>query len=335
MISLYRNQVIGVNNPSLVAMIIDREGLFVDPDSILYSIISIDSDGVIETVKAEEDLNLETYFLSTGRYVCPWTVPADADIDLVYRFKLTITVDEVATSGWEEFEVLPYDLGLDGSHYCFLRDLRSEGIMTDTDDPNRMAMLINEASNLIRKVTGRAFHPQYKMIDVDHIVVSKVIFLDEPIIGIQQVIIPELYSTEIDDDGYEVYARHLSQNLMFPDDREHPHIRFDADVGGGAGGQGIQIIGTFGYTDHSNLCQGAIPYPIRKVCQKLVYRETPQITEIDDREELNKRVFLTSEKTHSQSYTLDAAAVSQGFTGDRDIDSVLSRYQRSFGIGSL
>lgn len=344
MISLYCEQVVDLDDPAMVWAVVDCDGFLVDPDLLRYRIRSIGTEG-LEEVLEWTDVDLEADRISLGRFVCNWEVPADADTEVFYRLEAEWVEGGRTRKAYKTFEVLPYDLGLDGTHFCFMKDLLDEGIMTDEDDLNRYAKLIKSVSSQIRKITRRNFATEYKTLKLDAMSSSSIVALSESIIGVEKVRFPEYFETNQDETTFEVYARHLSQNLLQPDDRDYPHLKFHGGLLGvvqerqpakfRAGPQGVEIVGLFGYTDPDGSCDGETPDDIRRVCIAMVNRESPVISDTDERESRMDRGFITHESTHSQSYTKDAQGVSKGVTGDRWIDNTLARYTLSFTIGVL
>lgn len=289
--------------------------------------------------------------LSTGHFVARYTAPIDAAIGthrIQWFFKLTDSSPEQTFS--EEFEILPEVTGTAQLAYCFVQDLRDEGYLREKFSDDRVLTRIEFASRYIDSVTERFFEPRAMTLELDGNGSSELL-LDQPIIGIEEVTIIEqglggipLIGTA-DPSSYRVYNRHLTEKLLKPDDRENPKISFLEDnaparplLGYGfifpKGVQNIRVKGVFGYTEADGSPTGRTPILIREVCKRLVIRELPLLSEISQREDVDRRHRLLSERTRDQSYTLDRPTLYGAFTGDPTIDNILIQFKRPADLGA-
>lgn len=294
--------------------------------------------------------------LSTGRYVAAYT-PALAEPVGTHRiewyFKLTPASPEQKFC--EEFEVLPEATATASSGYCFVADLRAEGVpdsFTDAYLLNRIAI----ASRFVDKVTGRFFEPRELSLDLDGRG-GRMLLLDIPIIAVSLVEFEtspfKPSSLPIDDDLLKVYNRHITQNLTQPDDRNNPKIELyhaSDDITNASpyvftrliyplGQQNIHVEGVFGYTDFSSSnSQGVTPELIRRVTCLLVMRDIHRMwSQRAKRHDALNRYRLISERTRDQSYALEGLGAAKRFgmfTGDPEIDTILASYVRPPKLGA-
>jgi len=274
--------------------------------------------------------------LSTGHFVARWTPPLDEPIgthEMRWFFKLTASSPEQTFK--EEFEVLPEVVAQAFRGYCFVSDLRAEGVSETQASDDRLISLIDLASRYIDEVTGRFFEAREMTLDLDGRG-SAVLQLGVPIIAISDLsLLGDAGETEIDTGDCRVYNRHLTQRLTSPDDRENPKI---ALVGGGRvfpeGHQNVRLEGLFGYTEHDGSPAGRTPRLIREVCKKLVIREMPLLGDAGGRDDAQRRSRLISEKTRDQSYRLANPKTTGAMTGDTEIDTVLAMFTRPMEVGA-
>lgn len=251
--------------------------------------------------------------------------------------------------------------------YTTIANLRDEGVPDPPADA-RLTKIIQRVSMLIEAYTGRSFRPVTKTIKLDgHD--SEILPLEEPIIEVTDVRI--LYADpfgsgldDIDLDDIRVYNRHLTQDLLEPDDRESPRlewIRFD-DYDGSLfgdfferhhfrfgrfpkGTQNIEVTGTFGYTDPDPdgvVSEGITPPLIEHVANLMVIRQLPKLYETDDRDDAGRnRNRVSKYKTRDQEVAFAGPDKLRGesgggpFTGDGEIDNILAMYSRPPKIGAV
>lgn len=300
--------------------------------------------------------------LGLGHFVAD--VDADVDLNgvtgrLIIRwfYKLTPTGDEKTIEN--EFEIVGgTDIGVPFLSYAMVTDLRSEGVtITDLTDARALGVLQDQAK-AIELATGRFFTPRRNIIKMDGNN-GRALPLGDVLIGLEKldIIDQNLLGASgggiLLDDVF-VYARHLSQGLLEPDDRENPKISFPrtTDIGGfidpndvellfrnrlifPIGTQNIEITGVWGYTDPNPFKRddqlGVTPRLIKKACMMLVLREGPLLT--DSARDATRKGPIKSERTLQQSVTYgttgnDNQARGAGLTGDPEIDVILAQYAR-------
>jgi len=227
--------------------------------------------------------------------------------------------------------------------YVSISDVRDEGVTVDNASDERIEAIIQLAERYIERVTGRFFEPRPQSLAVDG-AGGRVLRLGHPIIRIDVVAVDAAAASPvpIDPSSYRVYNRHLTQGLLVPDDRDDPRIELaqGGDVGAGfearwpRGVQNVRVAGVFGYTDPDGSPTGETPLLIQYVTKLLVLRELPLMTDLDGREDAQRRWRLTSERTRDQAYTLGALVPLGVFTGDPAIDTILAAYSRPADLGA-
>lgn len=302
--------------------------------------------------------------ISLGRYTATYTVPTAALIGthmIRWYFRLTLASPEQTSE--EEFEVLDPSAPLAGPNYVTIAQLRSEGVTVAMADDARLAVLIERVSRMIDQFTGRNFSVVAKTILVDGYGRPGLI-LEEPIVDITEVKIlnSDPFTNDfatLDMDDIRIYNRHLTQNLLDPDDRENPRIeffhgdrRFD-HFGFGheinhfelhhwpMGTQNIEITGSFGYREYDGTAQGRVPVMLAHAACLMVIRELPLAADDDERFSIRSRGRVTKYKTRDQeiAYGNQSASFPKHqaggfFTGDPEIDNLLAMFVRGPSFGA-
>jgi hypothetical protein len=283
--------------------------------------------------------------LSTGRFVARWTPGLSECLgshQIRWFFKLTPSSPE--QSYREEFEVLPEATATSEIGYCFVADLRAEGVTEEQATDEQLLAIIARASRFIDKCTSRVFEPQTRTYKLDG-TGGSILFFDLPIIAIDAVLENGAPVTATE---FAIYNRHLSQGLTRPDDRDNPKIEFSVDASYAwvrsaittrkwrRGSQNIQVSGVFGYTDPDPpSTTGKTPDLIRRCCVMLAFRDVGKLSDPDGRFATRERYRIAEERTRDQSYRLgpgrtDSAAQGRGptpWTGDPDVDLILDNYR--------
>lgn len=299
--------------------------------------------------------------LSTGRYVAVWT-PGVAELigTHIVRWFFKLTAASPEQTFCEEFEVLPEVTASTTTGYTTIADLRAEGVTVAQADDARLQVLIGRASNMIDHYTGRWFEPRSKVFLLDG-TGARGLLLGPPIISISQVrlLARDLDASiqDLDLADVRIYNRHLTQELLDPDDRESPKLeflafdeRFERDPVYGRtrdlfhpqywplGTQNVEITGIFGYTDPDGSPTGRTPEMISYACMLMVLRDLPGLA--TQRGLDARRAFTVTEyKTRDQSvkYASPDKLGTQGvgaFTGDPTIDNILAMYMRPPAMGA-
>jgi len=293
---------------------------------------------------ASVPVDLEACALGVGRYILPWSPSAAEPVGRHFaRTWCTTPVPGAAVQVADrEFEVAtPEVAAVARDGYCLVSDLRAEGLLETEYDDTRVGMIIAQCSRMIERYTGRWFEPRYQALLMNGRNARK-LFLDHPIVAVESVAVEGVAQQPSD---IVVYNRHLQSRMTMPDDRDNPKIEFRHSYGEfwtgtywsswsarlGAffpyGQQNVEVVGLFGYTDWDGSAIGKTPDLIRHCCKLMVIRELPQMTDHDEREDRRQRHRYTGETTDKQSRTLQPLEVGM-FTGDPEIDRILSSYAR-------
>jgi hypothetical protein len=147
-----------------------------------------------------------------------------------------------------------------------------------------------------------------------------------------------------------VFARHLTENLRSPDDRESPLVQFAARMSDASldstgypyglddaqsrrfatGAQNISIAGVFGYTEFDGSPCGQTPRAVRRASVLLALREIFPYTSAQGWQAQNE-AFVTEKRTREQSIKFGGGSNGGGSkgggmagpTGDPEIDRLI------------
>jgi hypothetical protein len=286
--------------------------------------------------------------LGLGHYFAKYTVPANAPTgtyEIRWFFRLTPSSSEQEFR--EEFEVLPSAVPSVGG-YTTLQEMREEGV--PSTGPNavsdeRLQRSIFLASRQIDRFTLRWFEPRRMVFTLDGSD-APTMFLEQPIISVDDVSLDGYGSLGLD--SIVVYNRHLTENLLNPDDRENPRIQLVQPFTPESvvtrlgdtwppGQRNVIVSGVFGYTEFDGTATGSTPMEINEAARMLTMRVMPlkyaQSTVITDADRDSRVIEL---RTRDQSIKWAAPGGSssastrtpgQGmFTGDPRIDSILLKF---------
>lgn len=298
--------------------------------------------------------------LGIGRYAAKWDVPATITRG-VYEIRWYYTfpngTERVARI---EFEILEGASGAIGPMYGMVADLRAEGVGEVTDARLQLALVI--AGRFIERVTGRFFDARYRSYVRFDGSGKRALLLGDPIIGLGQLFIetePSLLpDLDVDPTLIRVYSRHITQGLLDPDDRNSPKIEFvhtDDLLGVSrvfapasglsinslafpAGTQNISLSGVFGYTEdvHNGSPWGDTPILIRHLAKLIALREIPKAgSDAACRAEARDRWRILEEKVRDQSIKYAPERRVGAWTGDPEIDFLLTSYIRPPHLGAV
>jgi hypothetical protein len=308
------------------------------------------------TAGTKQTVDLAAHRIDVGQYVAVWS-SSNAAVGLyIIRWYVTpIAVGSSESVFDQEFEVVtqPYR----GLNYCSIASLRADGLTTTKADDAKAQRKIIQASRLVEMFTGRVFSPVPKILRVDG-TNSRGLPLEEPIVAIQGLavsLVSQFTSSDLQvlADTFRIYNRHLTLNILNPDDRESPRIEFvhDDDLKGvnyvvptsgyrltqliwPKGQQNCRIVGVFGYTEPDGSWCGRTPEMIQEVTRLLVFRYLPN-PGTNARDDAVKRGRLLSEHTKDQGYQLQRMSQFGGYTGDPEIDGILSAFTRPAKFGAV
>jgi len=351
MASVARGETIDCSNSKL-DVFTKVNGVKVDVFALSYRILDPLDAEVVSSTAVDVDQDCPTgQRLGVGNYVITsWTVPVGQLLGThKLEWTITLAVGVAATFFVEEFEVLTVS-GAASDGYVTVGELRAEGFpdesaggMSDAD----LATLITRESRRIDRLTHQWFEPRSLVLALDgsgH----RALTLHVPIVSIASITILE--SAEVlDATSYRVYNRHLTQQLVDPDDRTDPRVEFaqqDGTVGDifqrfGArvfprGQQNIELDGVFGYTDPPGPV-GVTPELIKYATQLLVMRNFGKVwTDQGAISAAQAQSRVAAERTRDQqiNYKSPREAGAYGYlTGDSEIDGILEHYMAPLSIG--
>jgi len=325
---------------------------YFDPYSIT-SVQILDTDGVtvLQTITGSNIVQVQTgiyevtglaaNYDSAGTYYDRWTVVVnEGEAATVYTLQTAVAATSLVSS------------------YLTVQEMRDQGFTVTAYPNDQVADAIDVATQYIDVMTGRWFAPRAFPESSPFIVDGSgthVLELPIPIISISKIEVTSrvdgstLY--EVGLDTVMVYTRHLrGQVTGTMDDRENPRIELlhttrremrlydDQDGKWPEGSGNVQLSGYFGYTDYdpSNV-RGKTPRLIKRACALLTVRELPKLSQTHKRDTLRHRFRISSQETKDQSFSVTSSAqlVGRGmFTGDPEIDSILTMNMRASYVGS-
>lgn len=317
-------------NGALQLVYQSRQGILTDISAASFQIWDEDFANLVYPSSGFQALNVTTDRAGLGRYNATWA-PGTASIGL-YNVRWSVTpVGGSASTFDQQFELVP--AAYKGPHYCFIQDLRDQGLLLTTTDRQAQDLIV-KASRFVEYFTGRTFDPRYSVIEFDGRD-SRATLLDEPIVAIEKVLLDD---ETLDLTEMKIYNRHISQGLVAPDDRNCPKIEFihGEDVWGRVGTgywprgvRNIQITGMFGYTESDTSFTGQTPAMVREATKMLAFENLPKLASGG----AAARGPIIRERTRDQEVDFAPLRVT-GMTGNRSIDVLLAGFRREPGIGS-
>jgi hypothetical protein len=240
--------------------------------------------------------------------------------------------------------------GVEG-RYCTIQDIRDEGVTVAAASDARVTHAIAVASKLVDMFTGRWFDPRSLDFTLDG-TGKRSIHLDQPIIEVTELYVDDSAYDLVDD--VAVYNRHITENLLEPDDRNNPRLELVYPVESSvyhraaglrvfpAGQRNVRVVGTFGYTDFDGTGTGKTPDLISHACKLITLRELAPKGAPSVGVPASELWRVTEMKTRDQTIkfsgpnarTLGKAGVGL-FTGDPEIDQILLRYRREPRLRSV
>lgn len=293
--------------------------------------------------------------LDCGRYVADWAGPITANPNGIWSIAWTYEIENPPTvlttrQVTRQFEVV--DAGLIKNplfrYYTSLIELDALGFRAKGKS---LILAMELASRYIEKFTGNVFEPTPKRVRLDGSGTTRQL-LNEPIVAIGDIFIDispfQPSELPIDPTSVRVYNRHLSQNLLSPDDRDNPRIEFfqSFDRQGSPrqsfsrlffqrGEQNVAIQGVYGYTEPDGTPYGSTPQLISLAAQLLLNRNLTKPSDSEGRLDNQRAQFIEELRTRDQQVKYNFPNVSGGhhalvggFTGDPEIDTILSMFQK-------
>lgn len=368
MFAIQQGKSSSASDPSLYILVVDSiTGFLTDADSASFRILDISTPTKFVTpveVVASTAIDINDapagHRLGTGRYAVTWAVPGSQATG-THQLEATVTYTnfdgaQITTTWTHNFEVIPANEVVVPGAYLTISDLRNEGISCQMLSDMMAVKRIQFATKLVEKYTGRFFSPRYTEFSFDGRS-SRAVLLGHAIIAIEQVRIDispfSPRDLPIDMQDLRAYNRHLTQGMLFPDDRDNPRVEFwhsSPELDDFApfaftrlffpnGQQNVQIKGYFGYTDPSEGGSplGETPELVKIATLMILKKYLPKVASSRFASDTTN---VTSEKTRDQQITyanpLSTSNLRQGgFTGDSDIDSILAGFVRPIALGAV
>lgn len=336
-----------VANP-LLPFFYQDEGVLTNLYALRFEIFASGS----AVLKHSASLDMALDKVADGYYAAPLdtsvvTLAAGAH-DIVWYYKVLDTSEEVSLS--YKFEVLDPAYFRTGKQ--FVSYIPSDATILDPYDMKDRHKITNAVSRDIERMTGRFFFPKYMVVKHSVRPKSSIIWMDQPIIGVNSVVFESagvisgtLTETDVSLEDLRIFNRHLGY-LLSPDDRENPKIGF-ARVGGTAadviepsifpdGLKNIKVTGVFGYTDPDGGPFGETPLPLQEVVETLAYRRIadPSGTNLWLRDPSRVRKARTrDQEIHFDTSGGSGSSGGGTLTGDSHLDDILMAYMRPAHIG--
>ena len=210
--------------------------------------------------------------------------------------------------------------------YATALDLRNEGVTEAQASDERLTALIEEATQVIDRLTGWFFEPRQLTLTFDGRG-TKTIEPPVPPIRLDLLFVDGVELSRAPNDllvvGAPVEPWFVAPRFTLLDGNV-----FSKGIGN------VSAQGVWGYTEADGTPFGRTPLAIRRACMMLALRMIPSLTD-DAAEETRNRWRIIEERTRDQSYKLDKPAAALHFTGDPEIDDILLRYRRPWGLGAV
>lgn len=362
MIAVVRSSGATVANRALQLAVQSPLGFLVDLHSAAFQVFDM-SNAVREATPVQvlpatggekQAVDVTAHRIGVGRYAAIWAPAADAFLGryaVRWFYKTAASAPEQSFD--QEFELVsrPYV----GPAYCTLYDLVGAGMTSAATDDGVAQRLIVEASRYVELYTGRQFYPLYKSITVGgrH---GHALRLEEPIVAIEGVntdFRDGFVSADRGQGSYRVFNRHLSQNLLNPDDRGDPKLEFLHGWGSeyshwhgepayyerfSTGVHNVRVSGIFGYTEPDGSFVGATPQLIRLATKLLCFKQQHPAGS-QRRQDQFRSERLKSEYTRDQGYIMADPGDARGspfvtHTMDPEIDAILHGFRRPAHMGA-
>jgi hypothetical protein len=356
---------------------VQQSSYFQALEELEYRVLDTTGAEVIPPTSVEVDpeaVNTDVLLEYTqGLYAPSITVPATINygtwtIEWTGVWHNPLTVQDVEFTATSTFVVVnPTHPIVSG--YVQVQDMYDEGVPVLLYPPERVATILEKASNRIEQWTGRTFVPELKQLNLDGRG-GPALQVGEPIIGISQAYFVLSYraaqENAITDGTLQVYNRHIRQNLLEPDDRDDPKVEFrnypgddgyanydgytynTYDEGWFANTQqNVLLQGVFGYTDWNGTIFGQTPTDIQDIVMRLAMKWLPGLwQQTGGGGGVGPAGPILSEKTMDQAVTFanlaggsggsgGSSAYSGNYTGDPAIDQVIETYRapsRSYAV---
>lgn len=210
--------------------------------------------------------------------------------------------------------------------YASVADLRNEGVTVAEASDERLLSLIDEATQLIDRVTGWFFEARTTTLRLSG--------RGRPTLELP---VPSIQLTRLTVDGQE--------QSLDPDDLFVVGAPIGVDFDGARmtrlrhrvfhrGHGNVVAEGRFGFTEYDGTAEGRTPRAIHRACMLLVLRGVPLLSS-EAAADARSSWRIIEEQTRDQSYRLSPTEASTiVLTGDPEVDSLLRPYLRPPPLGA-
>ena len=233
-----------------------------------------------------------------------------------------------------ESSLSPAIQGSDPGLIVSLQDIRDEGLDEAELSDERALILSYGWQQWFEHVTGTWFTPKYKtlLLDGDG---SRVLFLNIPIISLEELYINDDFTNMVSTDDFVVY------NREHPDDRRNPRIKLKKKSGSIyefamerkflVGDQNQKVVGTFGYVEED----GSAPYLVQRAIMSLILltSELKSDSEIDQLS-AGRKIEEVTDRHRIRFANLWSDIMAWKPTGIMEVDEAIRLYRRPAYIGS-
>lgn len=199
--------------------------------------------------------------------------------------------------------------------YATVADMRAEGVTPAMAGDTRLAVLLEEATRTIDKVTGWHFEARSATLHLDGRGTPS-LWLPVPPIRLYRL---ALYGADVSFSRVVVVGAPVGAGF------DGPRLTFRHGVF--PRGEGNVTVGArWGYTEADGTPEGRTPLAIRSACMLLVLRSLSPLADEASLEE-RTRWRVVEERTREQSYRLDSVRpAARLLTGEPEVDAILAPY---------
>ncbi len=204
--------------------------------------------------------------------------------------------------------------------YATVADLRDEGI---TGSDERLESLLTEACSFIDSATGWFFEPRPMRIQMDGRG-TRTIEPPVPSIRIDNITVN---GSSVNVEDVAAIGAPVGPGFVAPSIRLIQGV-FPRGI------CNVSIGGIWGYTESDGTPKGTTPLAIRRAALVLAVRLMSNLSEDAATQDVRRAWRIIEERTRDQSVRYSELNQGTGPTGDPEIDAVLIRYRRPFGLGA-
>ncbi len=210
--------------------------------------------------------------------------------------------------------------------YATVAELRGEGVTATTASDDRLSALISEATSTIDQVTHWFFEPRKRCFRLDGRG-SATLECPVPLIQLDRLAI-EGHESRLPPESLVVAGAPVSAGFDGAWLTRKDNGVFPRGLGN------VVVDGLWGYTEDDGSPTGCTPKAIKRACLLLVLQWLYPLG-TDAAMDQRNRWRVIAERTRDQSVSYERAGRYEPEFGDWEIDSILRRYRRPLGLGSV